>query len=317
MNESHFEGQGVGATLLTGLMSRRFISLGTWISLVAAQVVALPQQPQSPASSTADVMVVAVDRDNSVLAGGIGTGKIRPHSEVGVVPLAWLSPSGQWIAIQCDEYHPKACHAFERDYLKKPHSYTVVSPDGRDAIIHVAHMALDDECFGYGGQGTSSGVPIAYAAVAADSPDIFTVGDSAKRLPDRDAEPIRKAFAATVGGKLDSTRQLRVYSLPLEGQEFFVMQRAYQDYGATPDGQLQFNFILAIGTMSNGRFHLLSWQNKSDNDENEQILGTIHLKSGRDFLVNTVSHPEGQYFRIYGIRNGKLALIYSGGGGSC
>ena len=162
-------------------------------------------------------MVVAVGRDDSVLAGGISTGKIKPNAEVDVVPLAWLSPSGEWRGISCDENHPQNCRTFEREYLKKPHTYDVVSADGRGAKVKVEQMALDHECFGYGGQGTYSGAPIAYATVAASSPDIFTVGDSAKRLTNPDAEPVRKAFAATVGDKLDSTVELRILFLAVRG----------------------------------------------------------------------------------------------------
>jgi hypothetical protein len=49
----------------------------------------------------------------------------------------------------------------------------------------------------------------------------------------------------------------------------------------------------------------------------ERVLGTIRLKSGRDFLITVVPDPESQSFRVYGIRDGHLALIYSGGGSSC
>jgi hypothetical protein len=41
------------------------------------------------------------------------------------------------------------------------------------------------------------------------------------------------------------------------------------------------------------------------------------MKSGRDFLITTVSDPESQSFRVYGMVSGRLALIYSGGGSSC
>lgn len=70
-----------------------------------------------------------------------------------------------------------------------------------------------------------------------------------------------------------------------------------------------------IGTMEDGAFHVSHW-NDSDG-EDEQILGSVRLKSGRDFLVTTVSDSESQSFRVYGIRNGNLTLIYSGGGSSC
>jgi hypothetical protein len=302
MSKSSLKSQKAISLCLTGLLL-----------LIAAPITMETQQPTSSSTTSADVMVVAIGRNDSVLAGGISSGKLKPDAEVDVEPLAWLSPSGEWRGFRCNENHPKDCQTFEREYLKKPHAYGVVSADGRGASVKVEHMALDHECFGYGGQGTYSGAPIAYAAVATSSPDIFTIGESAKRLTSRDAEPVRKAFAATVGDQLDSKRELRVYVLRLEGHELLAVQRAFQDYG----GQVQLNFIFAIGQMNNGRFDLFSWQNRVDNDENEQILGVIHLKNGRDFLVNTVSHPEGQYFRVYGIQGGRLTLVYSGGGGRC
>jgi len=43
----------------------------------------------------------------------------------------------------------------------------------------------------------------------------------------------------------------------------------------------------------------------------------IHLKSGRDFLITSINDPEGHTFHVYGLRNGKLVLVYSGGGSSC
>ena len=43
----------------------------------------------------------------------------------------------------------------------------------------------------------------------------------------------------------------------------------------------------------------------------------IHLKSGKDFLVNSVTDPESYFFRIYGIKDGKLTKVFEGGGGGC
>src|SRR5450631_959244 len=160
-------------------LNRRSFLTGL-LFLIASPAVVVTQQPESTSTSSTAVMVVAIGRDDSVLAGGISTGKIKPHAEVDVEPLAWLSSSGEWKGLRCDESHPKDCHTFEREYLKKPHTYGVISADGRGATVKIEHMELDRECFGYGGQGTYSGAPIAYAAVATSSPDIFTVGDSAK-----------------------------------------------------------------------------------------------------------------------------------------
>ena len=117
--------------------------------------------------------------------------------------------------------------------------------------------------------------------------------------------------------KFDSTEELRIYSVHLEGQSLLVIQRAFQDYGSKPDYEMvRLRLIFAIGAMQQGRFRLLQWKENVD-DENELLLGTIHLTNGRDFLITTVSDPESQSFRIYGIRNGRSTLVYSGGGASC
>jgi len=128
---------------------------------------------------------------------------------------------------------------------------------------------------------------------------------------------VRKALSALIPSKLDSTAELRIYSVQLGGQSFFVIQRAFQDYGSKPGYETaRLRLIFAIGAMQQGRFRLLHWKETVD-DENELVLGTIHLTNGRDFLITTVSDPESQSFRIYGIRNGRLTLVYSGGGASC
>ena len=64
------------------------------------------------------------------------------------------------------------------------------------------------------------------------------------------------------------------------------------------------------------RFHLLYWKQNTE-DEDERLLGTIRLNSGHDFLITVVSDPEGHWYRVYGIRDGKLTQVYSGGGSSC
>jgi len=110
------------------------------------------------------------------------------------------------------------------------------------------------------------------------------------------------------------TKQLRLFALRLEGQDMFVIQRTFADIATQENGPPE--FIFAIGTMDQGRFHVLWWKQNTE-DEEERLLGTIRLKSGREFLVTVVNDPESQSFRVYGIRDGQLLLIYSGGGSSC
>ena len=263
-------------------------------------------------------MIVAASHDNSVLQGGIGSGRSKPPGRVDVEPIAWLTPNGVWKRILCDENHPKECKRFKQEYLSKPHTYSVISADGRGATVNVVQMDLDKDCFGYGGEGTTSGASISYAAVAADSIEFFASGAPASRLTDTDAVPIRKALAATAREKLDSVKAIRVYSVELEGQHFFLVQRAFQDFVNRKDydPHEDLSLIFAVGTMGKGGFHLLMWKEDTV-DDNEQVLGLVHLKNGRDFLITTTSDPESQHFRIYGMRDGKLAIVFEGGGGGC
>jgi hypothetical protein len=283
-------------------------------------------------------MVVAVARDTNVYADGTTYGEVMKDGQVAVDPLAWLTVAGDWKRIDCDSDHEAACTRFDREYLKRPHTYSVVSADGRGGVIRVEKMSLTphddpDSCFGYGGTGTYSGATITYATVAASSASPFSVGPSAKRISEKEAKPIWEAFAATAKEKLESaaeyqtlagvvdsdpTFELRFYSVHLGGREYIVVQRAFQE-GADEPGNAKHNYgmdtVLAVGRMDHGHFDLLCWQRTDDEDE--RFLGVIHLRNGKDYIVDTVSDPESQFFRIYGIRNGTVAQLFEGGGGGC
>jgi hypothetical protein len=288
----------------------------------SAASLAQTAKPSSPAPNT-DVMVVAVSRHSDIVSGGIGIGRQANHQEVYVEPIIWLTSAGDLKPIRCDEKHPQECSGFNKSYLKKPHTYTVISADGRGAQVNVDRMRLtpaDDphDCFGYGGMGNSSGIPIADSAIASSSTEPFVDGEPARRLSEQETEPIRNSLAPLIPAKLDSLSHLRYYSLPLEGKNLIVVQRAYKDYvpASGRDPQKPMSLIFAIGTMQENHFHLLFWK-KNTEDEDERILGVIHLRNGKDFLISEVSDPETYFFRIYGIRNGKLTLVFSGGGGGC
>jgi hypothetical protein len=146
-------------------------------------------------------------------------------------------------------------------------------------------------------------------ALAASSADFFSDSVAPQLLSDADAKPFLNTFATAAAARLDSTSQIKVHSLRLESQEFLLMQRSPVE----PPGT---ELIFAIGKMDQGRFQILHWK-ENTGDEDEVVLGTIHLKNGREFLITTVIDPEGQWFRVYGIQDGKLKLVYSGGGSSC
>jgi hypothetical protein len=66
--------------------------------------------------------------------------------------------------------------------------------------------------------------------------------------------------------------------------------------------------------MDDGKLRVLQWK-ENTGDDNEQILGVIHLRGGHDFLVSASSNPEGNEYRVYGYRKGKLVMVFQGGGG--
>lgn len=204
--------------------------------ILAVSMAGLSQRAVPQSALEKPVMITAVSRDDSVLVGGVGSGDLIPDEKLDVVPLAWLTPSGDWKAIRCDMDHPQACRQFDREYLRKPHTYVVVSHDGWNAKVHVEQMSLDDECFGIYGAGTYSGPAIHFAAVAASAADLFASANPPVLLTGSYADTVRHAFIQAAGPKLDSARNLRVYSLHLEGQDFFAIERIFRTIPPTPQG---------------------------------------------------------------------------------
>ncbi|HMD77658.1 MAG TPA: hypothetical protein VKG86_09815 [Terracidiphilus sp.] len=287
--------------------------LWAWLFL-GASLIALAQQPVQATSQDADVMLAAVSRNQYMFTGGIGPDKWTGKGTVEVEPLGYITESGEWKALPCSKDWLKTCPKFAREYLSKPHTYTVVSADGQGAMIQSAPTTLS-ECHFYNGPGTYTGASIANSAIAASSTDLFAEAAPLLLLSGGEARPIRDALSRLVPQKLDSIHRLRIFTLRLEGQELLAVQRSYSDIATAPEGE-RYEYVFVVGNMDESRFHVLH-RKKNTEDEVERILGTIHLKSGRDFLITTVSDPESQWFRVYGIRNGHLTLIYSGGGSSC
>jgi hypothetical protein len=288
--------------------------LASILLLIATLTAQLPaQDPPLPR-----VMVVAVSRNDAILKGGIGSGSLYPPGKLDFEILAYLTPDGVWKSHPCANSYSKLCDRFAKQYLAKPHQYIVVSNDGRGAKVDAKPTTLS-ECYDYQTTGDYTGAPVHETAIAADSDEIFAAGTPATHLSPAEEQPILHSLKSLVPTKLDSVRELRFYNVQLEGQSFVVVQRDYQHYESNPKndtGQASLKWIFAVGAIQNGNFQILYWK-KNIEDENEQILGTIRLKSGRDFLITTISDPESQTFHVYGIRDGKLVLIYSGGGSSC
>jgi hypothetical protein len=283
------------------------------VSFVAAMLSAYAQESRSE-----KVMIAAVSRDDSILTPGISTGKKSPKGEIHLEILAYLSPGGGWSNHPCAQDYSGRCDRFAKEYLAKPHDFKVVSTDGRGAKVQAKPVTLS-ECDDYETTATYDGAEILGTALAASSVEWFSSGSSARPLGTEAAKAMMQSLSSLVPVRLDSLAALRFYSVVLEGQPFVVIQRAFQDYGSDRNydtGMDKLKYIFAIGKNQGDRFELLHWKENVE-DDNEQVLGTVHLKSGRDFLVTTTSDPEGQHFRVYGIKEGKLAIVFEGGGSSC
>jgi len=255
-------------------------------------------------------MLAAVSRYESMFAGGIGPSKWTGRGTVAVEPLAYITRSGEWSSLPCASGTGKGCRKFEREYLSKPHVYTVISADGKGATVQAAPTTLS-ECYGYQGVGTYSGASVRRSAIAASATDFFTDSTPPRLLSGEESAAPLKALAASVPKALDSTEHLGIFAVRLEDQDFYIAQRTFTDIATRGQGE---RLAFLIGTLGQGRFHIL---HRADEDQDERVLETVRLKSGREFLVTAVSDPESQFFRVYGIRDGHLTLVYSGGGSSC
>jgi hypothetical protein len=278
-----------------------------------ACVVGLAQEPAPTPLQAPDVMLVAVSRIESMLSGGIGSDKWTGRGTVVVEPLARLTSSGEWKSLSCTIGTERDCRNFEREYLRKPHSYIVVSSDGRGASVHAAPTSLS-ECHDFSGRGTYSGANLARSAIAASSNEFFTDSIPPRHLGDEERAAALTALHALIPRGLDSVQDLRLLAVRLEEHDMLVIERAFADIPSKRTGQEK--FIFAIGTISQGRFEVLQWKQNTE-DEEERVLGSIRLLSGREFLITVVSDPESHSYRVYGIRGGRLTLVYSGGGSGC
>lgn len=258
-------------------------------------------------------MLAAVSRIDSMLSGGISSDKWTGRGTVVVEPLARLTSSGEWKSLACSAGKRNDCLKFAREYLNRPHSYTVVSSDGKGAVIHAAPTTLS-ECYDFSGPGTYSGASIARSAIAASSEGFFTDAAPPQRLGEEESAAALRAVRALIPSRLDSTQDLRLLSVHLEDHDMLVIERAFADIPATRFGRPK--WVFAIGVVNQEHFNVLQWKQNTE-DEQERVLGTIRLHSGREFLITVVSDPESHSFRVYGIRGGRLVLIYSGGGSSC
>jgi hypothetical protein len=292
--------------------------------LAVAAILALPACAALQAANAAPpagIMVVAVSRDDSVLNGGIGTGIRTPSGIANIEPIAWLTPSGLWHDLPCN-YHwvtgldIQHCRDFAASYLGLFHNYAIISADGYGATVQSSPVHLTT-CNSFATRGLYSGRPVQRTAIAAGNPQAFLPSQPLQPVDALHYQQTLTAFVAAAPIHLRTLAGIRLYRTQWNGHTLILVERSFTDFSsANPSIVPNVRLLFAIGEITRGKFHVLFWKHNTA-DDNEQLLGAITLKNGQEFLITSVNGPEAQFFRIYGLHDGKISMVFSGGGSSC
>lgn len=307
------------------MRSRYLVFLGVLAGLLGCSVSSF-----AAAGSEQGVMLVAVSRQDALLTDGISSGRLLGPGELDVEPLARLTAEGRWLALPCvsaapnpasdlvvgagDSYLPgSACQQFVQGYLSQIRSYTLVSSYGFGLNL-TAYPLHPAACINLEGQGSYDGSSMPYSAVAASSTSQFLPAPRFLRLEGEAYQAMLRRFSAVAPIPVAKMQGVRLYALSLGGQTFVVIERSFTDFSSTaPSVLANVPFVFGIGRLVGGRFHLLFWK-KNLEQENEQLIGNVRLKNGQDFLVTSVNTSEAQFFRVYGLREARLQIVFEGGG---
>ena len=182
---------------------------------------------------TQQAMVVALSRNHSALIGGIDSGIPTAPGTVESEILAYITADGIWTNHPCAQNDTKKCERFAQTYLAKAHTYTVISADGRGLEVTSAPTTLS-ECYGYATSSKYSNGVLRSSAIATDTPGMFAVGASATRLSESQSAAVMHQLTPLIPAKLDSDQKLKMYAIQLEGKNFVVVQRAFDDFASDP-----------------------------------------------------------------------------------
>ncbi|MGA2277618.1 MAG: hypothetical protein ABSG00_08435 [Terracidiphilus sp.] len=288
----------------------------------------LPLHPQTgaPTSSAASRQesssaLLAVVKDWGSLAGTVGGWPTAKAPRVPVEFLVAVTASGEWIdpTRQCSSDNSTdaggdapGCKLFLNQYLNRPKTYTIVTSPGRGTTVQVKALPKLGDCYDFASSGLLSAPGIGTTAIAADSPGLFAAAPAWQSVSAAELAIVRKGLLALGAEKVRNFTGVRVRKVAIEGQTIFVAERH-----STAHRQL--GIVFAVGRIVDGNFDLMRWNENGGEagDTVEGALGVIRLKNGREFLITTESDPEGQRFYAYEIKDGRLQIVFEGGGSSC
>lgn len=173
-------------------------------------------------------------------------------------------------------------------------------------------MTKVGDCYDFSSSGTLSTFGIGGSAIASDHPEFFAASPVLQGASPAEITIVRAGLLSLGEKKVRKFEGVQVRKVQIQGHAYFIAERhstAHRSLG----------IAFSIGRIEHGRFELIRWNDGGgeDGDTVESALGVIRLKSGREFLVTTESDPEGQRFYAYGIKGGRLQIVFKGGGSSC
>ncbi len=273
------------------------------------------RSPSAPVRDERKARLLAVAKDWESQAGNVGAWPVAAAPKVPVEFLAMVSQSGHWSdpTTLCDEEHSSKCDLFLRNYVNYSASYRVITEPGWGVGITVHPVRKVDECYGFSSEGLPNSSQFGGTAVATDAPDLFVESPVIGSASPSEIGIVRSGLLRLGTSKVKSFGGIRVQKIRLEGSEFFVAQRHYSK--ERPESGI----VFSIGRINQGRFEVLRWNpdGGEDGDTVESALGVVRLKSGKEFLLTTENDPEGHRYYVYGIKNGRLEIVFKGGGSSC
>lgn len=272
-----------------------------------------------PAASTQEssAALLAVVKNWGSLAGTVGAWPTAKAPRVPVEFLVVVTASGNWIDptrhCSSDNYGDEAgCKLFLNQYLNHPKTCTIVTSPGRGTTVRVKAVPELGDCYDFDSSGLLSAPGIGPTAIAADRPGLFTAAPAWQSVSPAERAIVRKGLLALGADKVRNFEGVRVRKVEIEGQTIFVAERH-------SSAQRQLGIVFALGRIVKGKYDLLRWNKNGgeDGDTVESALGVIRLKNGREFLITTESDPEGQKFYAYEIKDGRLQIVFQGGGSGC
>jgi hypothetical protein len=249
------------------------------------------------------------------LAGSVGGWPVAAAPKIPVEFLAVVSESGRWSdpTTLCGEERSSKCDVFLRKYVNYSAKYSVITKPGWGVDIAVRPVKEVDECYGFSSEGSPNSNQFGESGVASDAPDEFGQPQAMQSASSNEIRIVRSGLLRLGPSKVKTFEGVSVQKFQIQGKVFFIAQRHYSKVRS------ESGIVFSIGGINQGRFELLRWNpgGGEDGDTVESALGVIQLKSGQEFLLTTESDPEGHRYYVYGLRNGRLEIVFKGGGSSC